>query len=464
MPTYLNPEIYTEKISVYPPNVEEVDSALPAFVGYTEKAMKMVPDDLILIPVKIGSIKEYEQFFGKPFHHDIVLEVGKTSSDRYILNKFADTPLQYLLYFCVRIYFENGGTPCYILSVGTYHNPPSIILSRKTECEPFGLLDGLIKLDEVTDLSLIVIPESVRLTETDYSTLVQATLKQCGTKGNRFAIFDLCHGDRTSPDLALGRSHFGSSYLNYGSVYYPFIRTKMNYPVNESESNVRIKFKGEIYTLGWLKKSNNDLRLFILNEIKKRNIVIPSCGVVAGVYTFTDRNRGVWKSPSNLILAGVSEPLVRLDNPLQELLAKDPVNGKSINIIRSFADKGIVVWGSRTILGNHNEWKYVPVCRFFIMVKESLQKSTSWVILEPNELRTWQKVVAMIEHYLTLKWKDGALAGVSPFMAFYVKCGLGTTMTDLDIAEGKIHIEVGLAILRPGEFIVLKFSHLQNNA
>jgi hypothetical protein len=93
------------------------------------------------------------------------------------------------------------------------------------------------------------------------------------------------------------------------------------------------------------------------------------------------------------------------------------------------------------------------------MVKESLFKSTHWVVYEPNDSQTWSKVVEMIEGYLTVKWKEGALAGVSHYSAFYVRCGLGATMTEQDILDGKIAIEVGLAILRPGEFIVLKFFH-----
>lgn len=461
MPTYLNPEIYTENISVFPPNVEEVDSAQPAFVGYTEKAMKLVPNDLILLPVKISSIREYELFFGKPFCQMLEFEVSRVSSSEFILHEYKDPSPQYLLYFCVRLYFENGGTPCYILSVGTYQNPPIITLSKETGDGQYGLLDGLNKLADVADLSLIIIPEAVRLAELDFSTLAKATLKQCSTLGNRFAIFDLPNGEQPTLDLAHNRSLFGDNYLNYGSVYYPFVRTKMKYPVNAAESNVRIKFKGEIQPLWLMKKTNRVLRLFVLNEIKKRSIVIPSCGVVAGVFTFTDKNRGVWKSPSNLNLVGVSEPVIYIDNQQQELLTKDPQHGKSINAIRYFADKGIQIWGSRTLMGKHTEWRYVPVCRFFIMVKESLWKSTSWVILEPNNPKTWQKVIAMIEHYLTLKWKEGALAGVSPLMAFYVKCGLGATMTERDIQDGKVLIEVGLAILRPGEFIVLRFSHQQ---
>lgn len=97
------------------------------------------------------------------------------------------------------------------------------------------------------------------------------------------------------------------------------------------------------------------------------------------------------------------------------------------------------------------------------MVKESLRRSTCWTVFEPNNINTWTKVRTMIENFLTLKWKDGALAGVTPQTAFFVNCGLGATMTTQDISEGRIIIEVGLAMLRPAEFIVLRFSHQLKN-
>jgi phage tail sheath protein FI len=154
------------------------------------------------------------------------------------------------------------------------------------------------------------------------------------------------------------------------------------------------------------------------------------------------------------------EPVVDIDNQRQDTLNADPEYGKSINSIRLFSGKGTVVWGARTLAGNDNEWRYVPVHRFFIMVKESLRKSTSWIVFEPNNSGTWLKISGMIEKYLTQKWQEGALAGITPNVAFYVKCGVGTSMTDQDILEGRIRIEVGLAMLRPAEFIVLRFSHL----
>jgi phage tail sheath protein FI len=172
-----------------------------------------------------------------------------------------------------------------------------------------------------------------------------------------------------------------------------------------------------------------------------------------------DSNRGVWKAPANVSLNSVSRLTETIDNKEQEDLNVDVVAGKSINAIRAFTGKGILIWGARTLAGNDNEWRYVPVRRFFNMVEESVKKSTYWAVFEPNDANTWIKVKSMIENYLTQKWRDGALAGAKPDEAFFVKVGLGTTMTAQDILEGRMNVEIGMAVVRPAEFIILKFSH-----
>jgi len=150
---------------------------------------------------------------------------------------------------------------------------------------------------------------------------------------------------------------------------------------------------------------------------------------------------------------------VRIDNAHQDVLNVDTTGGKSINAIRAFAGKGTLVWGARTLAGNDNEWRYVPVRRFFIMVEESVKLSTYWAVFEPNDANTWVKVRGMIENYLTQKWREGALAGATPKDAFFVRCGLGVTMNSQDILEGRMNVEIGMAAVRPAEFIILKFSH-----
>jgi phage tail sheath protein FI len=137
----------------------------------------------------------------------------------------------------------------------------------------------------------------------------------------------------------------------------------------------------------------------------------------------------------------------------------DADTGKSVNAIRSFSGKGILVWGARTLDGNSNEWRYISVRRFFIMVEESVKKATAAFVFEPNDANTWIRIRAMIENYLTLLWRQGALAGAKPEHAFFVKVGLGQTMSAIDILEGRLIVEIGMAAVRPAEFIILRFSH-----
>lgn len=186
---------------------------------------------------------------------------------------------------------------------------------------------------------------------------------------------------------------------------------------------------------------------------------LPPSGAIAGVFAMVDEARGVWKAPANVSLGGVNDLTVLIDNKDQEDLNIDVNGGKSINAIRAFTGRGILVWGARTLAGNDNEWRYVPVRRFFNMVEESIKKSTNWAVFEPNDANTWIKVKSMIENYLTQKWRDGALAGAKADDAFFVKVGLGVTMTAQDILEGRMNVEIGMAVVRPAEFIILKFSH-----
>lgn len=197
----------------------------------------------------------------------------------------------------------------------------------------------------------------------------------------------------------------------------------------------------------------------IKRAIAAKGIIVPPSGAVAGAYVATDANRGVWKAPANVSLNNVVRPTIKVDNATQEGLNVDATSGKSINVIRSFTGKGILIWGARTLAGNDNEWRYVPVRRLFITVEESVKKATEFVVFEPNDGNTWLRTKTMIQNYLTGLWRQGALAGAKPEDAFFVNVGLGTTMTAQDILEGKLIVEIGLAAVRPAEFIILRFSH-----
>jgi phage tail sheath protein FI len=293
--------------------------------------------------------------------------------------------------------------------------------------------------------------------------VITAALDQAGTLKDRFVIADVFDGttDLTSGgNLATNRGYVTSTSLKYGALYYPFVKTSMNYYVTAAEDNVNVSINGgAAVTLAAAATSNTTAYNMVKQELKNNYLVMPPSGAVAGVYAAVDTARGVWKAPANVALADTIEPVIKLDNTKQDQLNIDTTGGKSINAIRSFAGKGTLVWGARTLAGNDNEWRYVSVRRFFNMVEESVKKSTYWAVFEPNDANTWVKVRGMIENYLTQKWREGALAGATTKDAFFVRCGLGVTMTSQDILEGRMNVEIGMAVVRPAEFIILKFSH-----
>ena len=211
-------------------------------------------------------------------------------------------------------------------------------------------------------------------------------------------------------------------------------------------------------TLDAVENVDNTAYNAIKAAIGEMPLTLPPSSAMAGIYARVDSDRGVWKAPANVGVSYVFKPKLKVTHDQQRDLNVH-TTGKSINAIRSFTGKGILVWGARTLAGNDNEWRYVPVRRFFNMVEESVEKATEQFVFEPNDANTWVKVRAMIENFLVLQWRAGALAGAKPEEAFYVRVGLGETMTADDILNGVMNVEIGMAAVRPAEFIILKFSH-----
>lgn len=186
--------------------------------------------------------------------------------------------------------------------------------------------------------------------------------------------------------------------------------------------------------------------------------IVPPSGAIAGVYAQNDNFTGVWKAPANMSIASVKGVSRLINNQVQDGMNVHST-GKSVNAIRAFSGKGILVWGARTLKGNDNEWRYIPVRRLFNYVEESVQESTEWAVFSPNTQNTWTKIKCQIENFLTNIWRAGGLAGATPDQAFYVNCGLNVTMDVQDILEGRLIVEIGMAAVRPAEFIILRFSH-----
>lgn len=204
--------------------------------------------------------------------------------------------------------------------------------------------------------------------------------------------------------------------------------------------------------------TDNALYNRIKGAISDFPVTLPPSSAMAGIYARVDNSQGVWKAPANVGVSYVQQPTVRISNEEQGEMNVTS-SGKSVNAIRTFNGKGTLVWGARTLAGNDNEWRYVSVRRFFNFVEESVSEASEQFVFEPNTANTWVRIRSMIENFLLQQWKAGALAGAKPEDAFYVRVGLGSTMTSQDILEGRMIIEIGMAAVRPAEFIVLRFSH-----
>lgn len=581
MANYKTPGVYVEEISKLPASVAPVATAIPAFIGYTEKRVRNGKTLATATPVRITSLLEYEEIFGGAFDEklSVTLTGPSVSEADTSISVAATTQLSpYALYNNLVMYFGNGGGPCYIVSVGLYTNL-AIPADPATLINVDDLEAGLAAIENEDEVTLLVVPEAIVLSAANRKTINDKMLAQCNKLQDRFAILDAAVLGGTVNDDGIGfRADVGTDYLQYGASYYPSLKTTIglnfedsgvaitdnrtggtftggktldhvlngnNVPVSATGTITIDDFSalaGDVVTinghaftegaaLDWQAGGTNvqaatsllaaittfadpaytatrasnvititavpgnagnsialaytdngspgatlsgptltggsaglkaDKTLYnnIIKEIKKKfEVTLYPSSAMAGVFARVDFERGVWKAPANVSLRLVKDPTVMVTSEQQENLNVDATTGKSINVIRKFAGKGVIVWGARTLAGNDNEWRYVPVRRLFIFIEESVKKATEFVVFEPNDANTWLRTKTMIENFLTGLWRDGALAGAKPEHAFFVKVGLGETMTALDILEGRLNIEIGLAAVRPAEFIILKFSH-----
>jgi phage tail sheath protein FI len=467
------PGVYVDEVPKLPPSVAQVATAIPVFIGYTRNTTHQ-GDTLINRPIRIQSFVEYESIYGVRLETFSAVVGANAQGQNSITTSPAAPASLRRMYYALQLYFGNGGGPCYIVSIGADTAAPAIA----------NFLAGLTAAGKEDEPTLIVFPDALGLSRGDFYQVYQAALAQCNDLKDRFTICDVFNGhlDYTAPgvenvidDAALGfRNLIGNNFLLYGAAYYPQLNTSLTFSYNEEAVTITGQLDGAPVpantVLHVLEPANagdearslyhraNALYHQIKSTIAAMPIVLPPGTAMAGVYCTVDTTRGVWKAPANVSLRLVRRPSIALDDAGQENLNVS-TTGKSINAIRAFSGKGILVWGARTLAGNDNEWRYVSVRRFFNMVEESARKASEPFVFEPNDANTWIKVRAMIENFLILQWRAGALAGAKPEHAFYVKVGLGQTMTALDILEGRMIVEIGMAVVRPAEFIVLRFSH-----
>ncbi|HSD89667.1 MAG TPA: phage tail sheath family protein [Kofleriaceae bacterium] len=322
-------------------------------------------------------------------------------------------------------FFNNGGSRCFVVNVGAPAEAHKEVKQaqgeKKDDKAPAqaaggggrdglyigrdggpGARTGLKCFEEVDEIAIVAAPGQTSPAVQD------ALLSHCETRKDRFAILD-------SPETITG----GVDKLpkprdsKYGAYYFPWI---------------------QVY------------------DPDKGNIFVPPSGHIAGVYSRTDSERGVHKAPANEIVRGALGLKYNVSKGEQDLL-----NPKGINAIR-FMNGGIRIWGART-LSSDPSWRYINVRRLFIMVESSIERATQWVVFEPNDHRLWKRVQRTISSFLTLLWRNGALMGTSPEQAFYVKCDDETNPPEV-IDAGQLVVEIGLAPVKPAEFVIFRIGQM----
>jgi len=278
---------------------------------------------------------------------------------------------------------------------------------------PVDKLKGLAALGSVRDVNILCVPDEAG----GVVGLTLEVVQHCELHKNRFAILQSQINDKDTAKLQ------PPADTSYSAFYYPWINTR-----HPETGNI---------------------------------IQLPVTGHMAGVYARTDIERGVHKAPANEMLFGPIGQNVGKKGPLNPNVTQgdqEVLNPRGINCIRDFRSegRGVLVWGARTMSQN-GQWRYINVRRLFIYAEQSIEVGTQWVVFEPNDPTTWQRVVNSVKGFLNTLWHNGALMGDTPEQAFFVRCDR-TTMTQDDIDNGRLVCLVGIAPVKPAEFVIFRFS------
>lgn len=232
----------------------------------------------------------------------------------------------------------------------------------------------------------------------------------CEGLASRFAVLDIPREAKKVQDILNHRNIFDTSYA---ALYHPW--------------------------------------LLVFDPLDKRNIAIPPSGSMMGIYARSDNSKGVHKAPANEVVRSCVGLDVQFNKGEQDLL-----NPRGVNLIRAFPGMGIRVWGART-LSSDGSWKYINVRRLFIFIEESIKANTNWAVFEPNDEVLWVRIQRTIEVFLTGLWRGGSLAGTTPDEAFFVNVGRSTMSQD-DIDNGRLICVIGVAPVKPAEFIIFRIT------
>jgi phage tail sheath protein FI len=493
------PGVYIEEKSSFGSSVVPVQTAVPAFIGYTEKSTRG-SKSLVNKPTKITSFGQFVELFGGAPKTKFNLEVDESLPAGFNVSFVEST--RFLLFDSMRLFYANGGADCYIVSVGNYSDK----IDATQLNDPSG--GGLMSLEKSLEPTILVVPDAVLLSEADCFSLQAAMLLHCGYKmKNRFAILDVFNGskERTFDEedvVDKFREGVGSNFLQWGAAYYPYLNaavvksSELDYTTIENpealvelltaevENNLTAKnitepradlIKSEINKildttdLDLIKSLQATLSVVcprinsVLEEMVDLMNLMPASAAMAGAYTMCDNMVSVAKSPANISLGSVISPSIDINNDNQEELNL-PLNGKAVNAIRSFTGKGVLVWGARTLDGNSKDYRYISVRRTMTFLEQSIKFASEAFVFAPNNSTTWSTLKATVTNFLNNQWQSGLLAGSSPEDAFDVSIGLGITMTANDILDGVLKMSIKVAITRPAEFIVITFEQQQQKS
>jgi phage tail sheath protein FI len=275
-----------------------------------------------------------------------------------------------------------------------------------------GQRTGIQALLDIDAISLVAAPGI-----TDQVTQ-NALIDQCEALKFRFAILDPApKAGNLAPDMNDIQAQRQLYDTKYAAIYYP--------------------------------------RIMLYDLLSNQTIARPPSGHIVGIMARVDEQRGVHKAPANEVIAGITDLELIINKAEQEVLNPEPNN---INVLRDFRPngRGLRVWGARCITSD-DEWKYINVRRLFIFIEKSIEVGTQWAVFEPNDYRLWARISQSVSQFLTRVWRDGALMGTKPEEAYFVKCD-ATTMTQDDIDNGRLIMIVGIAPVKPAEFVIIRIA------
>ena len=495
-----------------PPAVPPVATAVPAFIGYTQRADDGHGRSFVGTPVRITSLAQFLAFFAGPDAASAPARPQYTLTPQATPPKvgpqlyigaqcFAVLPdpgTLYHLHRSVALFYANGGGEAWIVSAGPF-GPATGRYVETVSTPPVNpnlslpaLLQALAALRDESRPTLYVCPDATLLSPQDNAALMQAMLAQADAQGTVLCLFDVINGDRPTADgymqdIAAFREATGHVGLERGACYYPFIVTNglIDAALDDAIDFAHL-FGGDTGRLAALLEAGDGpdpavasilpsigtatpaerpalqqqllaasrTYVQIMQVVQTAAATVPASGAMAGVYADNDNTRGVWVAPANVGIVGVTDLPIRLNDMQQADLNVDAVTGKSINAIRAFTGRGILVWGARTLDGNSQDWRYVPTRRTMDYIDATLREILRNVAFMPNDANTWSYVNMQAGAFLTELWRQGGLVGASAADAFAVSTGLGATMTAQDILDGCMRLTARVALMRPAEFLV----------